>query len=178
MRHNPTAKVAVKPRPTAKAFRLVMVSLLIVLEQLSLIILEAGDDPAQPVDTDEDGIPDHQEEDDGTDPNDPDSDDDGLDDGGEADNGTDPNDPDSDDDGLPDGWEVDNDLDPNDGTGDNGADGDPDGDGFTNQEEHDAGSDPNDRLWTPDGHFVPVAGPLTAAILALALGVLGYRKRR
>jgi PKD repeat protein len=74
----------------------------------------------------------------------------------ENDTGTDPNDPDTDGDGLPDGWEVENELDPNDDTGDNGADGDPDGDGFTNLEEYDAGSDPQDESSVP-GTPPPVA---------------------
>jgi hypothetical protein len=129
-------------------------------------------------DGDGDGLPDWWEGEHGVDDPVADPDDDELDNEDEYDNNTDPNDDDSDDDGLPDGWEVDNDLDPNDDTGDNGANGDPDGDGFTNQEEYDAGSDPNDRLWTPDGHFVPVTGPFTAAILAAALAAIGLKRRR
>ncbi|MFZ9888012.1 MAG: MYXO-CTERM sorting domain-containing protein [Myxococcota bacterium] len=62
-------------------------------------------DDLSPVDTDDDGLFDDEEEDLGTDPNDPDSDDDGLLDGTEVrgDNPTDPLDPDSDNDGLCDG---------------------------------------------------------------------------
>jgi len=54
----------------------------------------------------------------------------------ENDTGTDPQNPDTDGDGLPDGWEVAAGIDPNDPTGDNGADGDIDGDGITNLEEY------------------------------------------
>ena len=88
----------------------------------------------------------------GTNPNNPDTDGDGLNDGQEVlTYNTDPNDDDSDDDGLPDGWEVDNDLDPNDDAGDNGANGDPDGDTYTNEEEYDAGTDPQDEGSVPGG---------------------------
>ncbi|MEM9257635.1 MAG: hypothetical protein AAGA91_19520 [Pseudomonadota bacterium] len=68
-----------------------------------------------PVDTDEDGLFDDvetntgvfvDENDTGTDPNNPDSDGDGLLDGAELTFGTDPTDTDSDDDGVPDGAEV------------------------------------------------------------------------
>jgi hypothetical protein len=64
----------------------------------------AGDDP------DGDGLTNDEEDDIGTNPNDPDSDDDGLGDGIEVrgDNPTNPLDPDSDDDGLLDGIEDDN----------------------------------------------------------------------
>ena len=68
----------------------------------------------------------------------PDSDNDGLNDHEEALQGTDPNNPDTDDDGLGDGYEVDNGLDPlDDGSIDpvNGAAGDPDGDGLGNLDE-------------------------------------------
>jgi hypothetical protein len=58
-------------------------------------------------DTDDDGIPDGQELEDGTDPGRPDTDGDGMDDGEEQDAGCDPNDRDSDDDGLTDGKEID-----------------------------------------------------------------------
>jgi hypothetical protein len=58
------------------------------------------------VDSDGDGLTDDEENDLGTDPNDPDSDDDGLTDGEEVAIGTDPLDEDSDDDGIPDGDEV------------------------------------------------------------------------
>ena len=68
-----------------------------------------------------------------------DSDDDGLTDLQEHENGTDPNDGDSDADGMPDGWEVDNLLNPN--TDDSGADAD--GDQFANGREYQDGTDPN-----------------------------------
>ncbi len=58
-------------------------------------------------DSDDDGIDDGDEVENGTDPLDPDSDDDGLDDGEEDDLGTDPNDSDSDDDGEDDGEDPD-----------------------------------------------------------------------
>jgi hypothetical protein len=84
----------------------------------SLLLLAAcGDDgggggdagpsiDAGPLDSDGDGIPDDDERQNGTDPNDPDSDDDGLNDSDERRYGTDPNNGDSDGDGLNDGDEV------------------------------------------------------------------------
>jgi hypothetical protein len=68
---------------------------------------DAGPDfDAPAVDSDQDGILDEDERQNGTDPNDPDTDDDGLSDGDETRYGTDPNDPDTDDDGLRDGEET------------------------------------------------------------------------
>ena len=68
---------------------------------------DAGPDHDAPaLDTDGDGVPDADEQQNGTDPNDPDSDDDGLNDGDEQRYGSDPKDPDSDDDGLNDGDEI------------------------------------------------------------------------
>jgi hypothetical protein len=68
-----------------------------------------GGDPTPPPDagkdSDGDGIPDADELENGTDPNNPDSDGDGLDDGREDQYGSDPNNPDSDGDGLTDGEE-------------------------------------------------------------------------
>jgi len=58
-------------------------------------------------DTDDDGIPDPDEVEDGTDPTNADTDDDGVDDGKEGDCGCSPTDPDSDDDGMPDGEDSD-----------------------------------------------------------------------
>ncbi len=58
-------------------------------------------------DSDDDGVPDADELDDGTDPVSADSDDDGLEDGDEDGEGCDPNDDDSDDDGTPDGEDCD-----------------------------------------------------------------------
>ncbi|MCR1781552.1 hypothetical protein KVF89_03315 [Nocardioides carbamazepini] len=57
-------------------------------------------------DTDGDGIPDSEESENGTDPNNPDTDGDGLTDGAEQTAGTDPNKADTDGDGLRDGQEV------------------------------------------------------------------------
>jgi hypothetical protein len=132
-------------------------------------------------DTDGDGIPDKDEGQYGTNPNDFDTDNDGLPDGWEVFNnldplnpngdnggqgdpdhdglnnigeyvaGTDPHNPDSDGDGLPDGWEVNNGLDPNDATGDNGARGDPDGDGLTNKQEYQRGTNPRNPDTDNDG---------------------------
>jgi hypothetical protein len=68
--------------------------------------------PDAGLDSDGDGIPDSEEIERGTDPNNPDSDGDGLSDGDERRYGSDPNDPDSDDDGLDDGEEVDLGLNP------------------------------------------------------------------
>ncbi|QTD51194.1 PKD domain-containing protein [Sulfidibacter corallicola] len=100
----------------------------------------------EPVDTDEDGLTDDEEEVLGTDPNDPDSDDDDLLDGVEVNETlTDPLDPDSDDDGMPDGWEVIHALNPN----VDDAAGDPDLDGFSNLEEFTADTDPRDGLDYP-----------------------------
>jgi hypothetical protein len=95
--------------------------------------------------------------------------------------GSDPNDPDSDDDGMRDGWEALYGVDPNDDGGIdplNGPDADPDEDGFTNLEEYEGGSDPNDAHWTPEVRFVPVAGPFTSAILAVALVATALARRR
>ena len=68
---------------------------------------------AKAADSDEDGVDDGEEIEDGTDPLDPDTDDDGMNDGEEEEAGTDPNDDDTDDDGEEDG----EDLDPNDSLG-------------------------------------------------------------
>lgn len=65
-----------------------------------------GTDRRDP-DTDDDGVDDGAEIEDGTDPLDPDSDDDGMNDGDEHAVGTDPHDPDSDDDGDVDGEDDD-----------------------------------------------------------------------
>ena len=63
-------------------------------------------------DTDGDGVSDRDEEENGTDPDDPDTDGVGLDDGEEVDLGTDGTAPDTDDDGYSDFDEVENDKDP------------------------------------------------------------------
>ena len=54
-----------------------------------------GSSPAPVLDSDDDGLSDDEEEDLGTDPDDPDSDDDGINDGDEVDCGSDPLDPNS-----------------------------------------------------------------------------------
>ena len=95
------------------------------------------------IDSDNDGITDVVEEEQGTDPNSSDSDDDGIDDATETENGTDPNDSDSDDDGISDGEETENGTDPNDADSDN--------DGLTDGEEESAGTDPNDADSDDDG---------------------------
>ncbi|WP_418969264.1 Rib/alpha-like domain-containing protein [Alloscardovia omnicolens] len=64
-----------------------------------------GTDPKDP-DTDDDGVNDGQEKTDGTDPKNPDTDGDGLNDGEEKTHGTNPKDPDTDKDGINDGDEV------------------------------------------------------------------------
>jgi hypothetical protein len=111
-------------------------------------------------DTDNDGIPDDEEETEGedgyiTDPNDDDTDDDGILDGEELIEGgdgyiTDPTKPDSDGDGYPDGWEVDNGYDPTDGDDHPNADDDTDGDGYPDGWEIDNGYDPTDPGSHPD----------------------------
>jgi hypothetical protein len=118
-----------------------------------------------PSDGDGDGLSDTEEEDLGTDPDNPDSEGDHVTDGDEVnewrtdplDNdsdgdfltdgdevniiGTDPTDPDTDDDGLDDGDERPNDADPNES--------DTDGDGFLDGDEVGAGTDPADPSSTP-----------------------------
>jgi len=73
-------------------------------------------------DTDNDGLSDGSEAEQGTDPNDPDSDQDGLYDGDEVDFGTNPRDPDSDNGGTNDGDELNSGTDPLDGDDDGIAD--------------------------------------------------------
>jgi hypothetical protein len=111
------------------------------------------------VDTDSDGVPDWQEVELGTDPDQADSDGDGLDDGEEGELGTDPLDEDTDGDGLTDGEEVEYGLDPT--LADSDGDGvddyeevtvDTDGDGLTDWDEtHTHGSDPDDADSDGDG---------------------------
>ena len=89
----------------------------------------------------------------GSDPLDPsdggaDWDGDGLTNKEEQDAGTNMNNPDSDGDGLPDGWEVRNGLNPTNG-GD--ANADPDGDGLTNSQEYARGTNPNSADTDGDG---------------------------
>ena len=100
-------------------------------------------------DSDQDGIGDATELQNGTDPNDPDSDGDGMSDGEERRNQTNPNDGDTDGDGLYDGFEDTAGSDPNDP--------DTDDDGWSDLEEDTFGSDPNDKNDTPS-NFAPVPG--------------------
>ena len=93
---------------------------------------------------------------DGSDPLDPsdggaDWDGDGLTNSEEQNAGTNMNNPDSDGDGLPDGWEVRNGLNPTNG-GD--ANADPDGDGLTNAQEYARGTNPNNADTDGDGSAV------------------------
>jgi hypothetical protein len=78
--------------------------------------IDAAPEPPPPpdaaLDSDGDGVPDDEERQRGTDPNDPDTDGDGLDDGEERRYGADPLDPDTDGDGLTDGEEVELGLNP------------------------------------------------------------------
>ena len=78
-------------------------------------------------DTDGDGVPDKQEDKDGTDPENPDTDGDGVNDGDEKKDGTDPNKADTDGDGLTDGEEKELGTDPNKA--------DTDGDGINDGDE-------------------------------------------
>ncbi|MBV6725622.1 hypothetical protein KU893_00845 [Nocardioides daeguensis] len=104
------------------------------------------DTGAASTDTDGDGIPDSDEAQHGTDPNDADTDDDGLDDGEEISGAgnefdgapTNPTDPDSDDDGLLDGEEAAHATDPNEA--------DTDGGSVNDGDEVDHGTDPLDPL--------------------------------
>jgi hypothetical protein len=95
------------------------------------------------VDTDGDGVPDWEEVELGTDPDQADSDGDGLDDGEEAELGTDPLDDDTDGDGLSDGEEVDLGTDP--------FDEDSDGDGVDDGTEVELGLDPTSTDSDGDG---------------------------
>jgi peroxiredoxin len=136
-------------------------SLCAVLLLSSLGCTSSGDDPDGGSDTDldpnldsdADGIPDVQELEDGTDPDDPDSDDDGLSDLEEAEAGTDPLQADSDADGLDDGDELVAGTDP--------LQADSDGDGFNDGEEVAAGTDPTDWISyerTTDGRWPDLSG--------------------
>ena len=136
------------------------------------------EEPDPNTDSDDDGINDEEEKEDGTDPNDPDTDGDGLTDGEEKEIGTDPLDPDTDNDGIEDGYEVDNETDPldpdTDGDGiqdgeddfpidpnkdkDTDSDGisddedtDDDGDGISDEEEEENGTDPKNPDTDGDG---------------------------
>ena len=96
-------------------------------------------------DSDGDGISDEQEEENGTDPNNPDTDGDGLSDSDEIMTGTDPTNADSDGDGINDGDEV-----TGYGTDPNNADSD--GDGLSDGDEVNThGTDPNDSDTDDDG---------------------------
>jgi hypothetical protein len=102
-------------------------------------------------DSDADGVTNADEDDLGTDPDDPDTDGDGLDDWLETEvTGSDPNDPDSDNDGTEDGDEIAGGSDPNDTS--SPPTGDTDGDGLSDGEENALGSDPNDEDSDDDGY--------------------------
>jgi len=119
-----------------------------------------------PVDSDDDGLVDRNEEDRGTDPTDPDTDGDGLRDGREIEVESNPLEPDTDDDGLDDGRELEirtNPLEP-DTDGDGLADGtevdeydtdptvvDTDGDGLDDDRELEVETDPLDPDSDDDG---------------------------
>ena len=75
----------------------------------STLLVSCGgdaDEGDEDVDTDGDGLTDAEEEELGTDPNNPDTDGDGFEDGAEVANGLDPNSQDSDGDGYLDPWEI------------------------------------------------------------------------
>jgi hypothetical protein len=114
----------------------------------------------EPGDADGDGLTDDEEQDLGTDPDNPDTDGDGLTDGEEVDTdgdgpdtgtGTDPLDPDTDDGGVTDGAEVDNGTNPVDDPADDLPSTDTDGDGLTDDEEDTLGTDPDDPDTDNDG---------------------------
>lgn len=136
-------------------------------------------------DTDEDGIPDWEEIEDGTDPEDPDdpgdpepvdTDGDGVSDADEATNGTDPNSPHSDDDGYTDGQEAVAGTDPLDGDSVpdplvHGGPNDADSDGFPDLLEEALGSDPNypsdgEHYTFPNEKFVnDTVGPMYVEVI-------------
>lgn len=98
------------------------------------------------LDTDQDGLPDKWESDNGLDPEDADTDNDGLTDGDEVNTyGTDPADVDTEGDGMPDGWDAEHNLDP---LMDDAND-DDDEDGFSNIIEYRRGTDPQDPTSYP-----------------------------
>ncbi len=119
---------------------------------------DATEEPSDRGDGDGDGVPDRQEEKDGTDPSHPDSDGDGLNDGQEKRQRTDPKDADTDDDGVKDGEEG--------GQRTSPTNPDTDGDG-----EGDA-TDPGDEL---DGQEVmkDVGLSLFFLFLMVFLGLIG-----
>ena len=98
-------------------------------------------------DSDNDGLPDLWENQNGLDPFDAsdaalDPDEDGLNNSAEYEAGTDPNNADSDGDGMNDGYEITHGFDPNDNSD---AAGDADGDGYTNLEEAQNGTNPRSK---------------------------------
>jgi len=110
---------------------------------------ELGTDPENP-DTDGDGLSDGQENLSGTDPLNADTDGDGLSDAEELALGTDPNNPDSDGDGISDGHEV-----YVYGTDPNTPDLDSDGDGFPDDYENEMGTNPEVPDNDSDGDGLP-----------------------
>jgi hypothetical protein len=128
------AIAAASPAPTTKA-------------ELQAIIAGVN----QTSDTDDDGMADGWELDNGLDPLVNDANDDADNDGAtnleEYQAGSDPQSSDTDGDGMPDGWELDHGLDPQ----IDDAAGDADGDGLTNLEEYQAGTDPQSSDTDGDG---------------------------
>jgi hypothetical protein len=95
-------------------------------------------------DSDNDGLSNAEEQQAGTDPNNPDTDGDGLNDGPEVNtHGTDPTVADTDGGGVPDGAEVTGGTDPLDPADDQPATGDSDGDGLADTQEQQLGTDPH-----------------------------------
>jgi uncharacterized protein (TIGR03382 family) len=116
------------------------------------------------VDSDGDGLPDNEEGEIGTDPNNPDTDGDGLPDGLEEETGTDPLDDDTDDDGLMDGTEDANHngtVDPNE-TNPRVFDTDGDGlsDGLEDGLAEPEGQDTDPAIFTPDTDPATTTDPL------------------
>ena len=91
----------------------------------------------------------------------PDQDFDGIPDDEESQHGTNPENPDSDGDQLPDGWELTFNLSPLLSQGSNGSDGDPDQDKISNLDEYRAGTDPQD----PTSQLVMTANHLGGGIV-------------
>jgi hypothetical protein len=110
-------------------------------------------------DTDDDGMPDAWERDNGLDPNQNDAEGDGDQDGlsnlEEFNLLTNPQSDDSDNDGMPDGWEVEHGLVPSDPAD---ATDDADDDGVPNALEFAANSDPNDAATPPSEVYVSTTG--------------------
>ena len=114
--------------------------------------LDGSDDTTPAGDADGDGLNATEEQQAGTDPNNPDTDGDGLQDGAEVRvHHTDPTKADTDNGGVPDGVEVGRGSDPNNPADDLPAIGDADGDGLNAVQEQQAGTDPNNPDTDGDG---------------------------